>query len=648
MNILKLTHQKTFRTTLIALFAIILNITATITARAELKPKFDKLDLYNTISTQPVIEVAAEDKEWVKVTTQTLKVSTSYYVSLKKGKLMSIIALYDLYPLSKVRHTDGKWRKGTFGFEITNAQMGVLKNSAVTACNNLKKNGARTDETHNTYMPLPFKLFVRAKRVGNQATKTVPGKISAKIVCKKAPKLVEISHLDVKYDKDTNKCPIQGVVQVGFRTNRNDKIHFTLGHMSRGLHQKEYTVQPFMIDGQYVATKRIDLTIDSNTEYVSVKLKDGSSSKRWIATGNRRIECPPLKILSVWMNHKVLKPGYCPGKFDRTITITTNAPGHVRYKVKGVTASSPHAGEASGGRTRLEGNQYVYRSNSSATYNKPIDVELMAEIENHNANSGWMKLKADCVGTEKITMAFLDFKSPQCPRGAQAIAKIEADAPGPIAYKLDCASELKSWNFEGVAEAKASGGKFIAGLGHRLDINKSQHINCALKRQTINGPKLIALKGNKFQCVKKNPDIGDGPGSYKPETPVSHSDDDNDKPIKDPGHRQPTCKTILKKHCKTTPVKKCKKVVLKDCKTVPKTTCKVNKKKVCKRVPKRVCKKFRGKMVCKTKWKTKCNVVKDKVCKTTTKKKCTRKVVNKCGISLKKTCTKTPIKICRR
>lgn len=613
-------------------------------ARAELKPKFDKLQLYSTIGSQPVIVVEAEDKLWTRVSTNVLNVSTHYYVSLKKGKLLTISAIYGNFPIAKVRHTSGKWRKGTFRFEIPKNQFGTVENYAINACNELKKNGARTDKDHTTHIGLPFNLFVRAERVGNQAAKTVAGNISAKVICKKAPKLVEISHLNVKYDKTTNKCPIKAVVEVGFNTNRDDKIHFTLGHMNRGLHQTEHTVQPFMISGQYVATKRIELTIDKNTDYVQIKLKDGGEYKRWTAAGKNRVKCPPMKVTSVWLKHKILEPGFCPGRFERTVTINTNAPDPVRYEIIASTGNVPYSGEKGGGVPTLEGNQYVYRSKSTATYNKPIDLELMAKIENHNANSGWMQLKAACVQPQKTTLAFLDFKAPQCPRGAMAVAQIEADAAGPIAYQLDCASEVKSWSFGGIAEAKPTNGKFIAGLGHRLDITKNQKVACALKRKSINGLKIIALGGHQFQCVKKNPDIGEGPSGLKDKPKPTHH---VKEPVVDLGIPEPQCRRIWKKSCKTTPVVKCKKVTSKDCKMVPKRKCKTIKDRQCKRVPKRECKIFRGNKVCKTVWKTKCKTVKKKQCKTIQVKKCNVKTKRKCETVNKKSCTRKQIRVCR-
>lgn len=618
-------------------------------AKAELKPVYDKLQLYSTLHGTPTIEVAAKGKDWTDVTTDKINVKTAYYVSLKKGKIITISALYEHYPIGKSRHPGGgKWRKGEFSIEMTSAQFGPLKYHAINACNVLKKNGARTDEQHTTYIPIPFRLFVRAERVGNQSTKTVPGNVQAKIICKKAPVQLEISHLDLVIKSSSNKCPKDGEVEVGFKTNRGDKIAFRLEHANRGLHTTYHTAQPFLISGQYVATKRIKLTVDKNTDYIRIRLQNGNGSKTWYATGANKITCPPLKILSVWMTQKTLTPGSCPGKFERKITVTTNGPDSFGYKVVAPSGTPAYSGEgADAVRAKLEGNKYVFTTTSTATYNEPLDFDRMAIIKNHPANSGWVKLKADCVKQEEVKMAVLDVKTPKCEREARIIAQIQTDSPGEMAYQLDCASQVKSWSFKGIVKAKLEKGKYYTGIGHPLDISKTQHVNCALKRKTLTGHKLIALKGHKFQCVKTNPDVAGGPDGIvseshaqpkKPATVIIHELEDN----------SPKCKIRWRKQCDTKPVKKCQKVVKNTCKKLPEKTCKIKLTKSCKRVQKRICKEFRGKKVCKTKWVKKCTPERKKICKVTFKKKCERTRTNKCKVTHKKTCKRVPQKICRR
>lgn len=212
-----------------------LSILVTSGARAELRPVFDELKLFNSAATMPTIEVEAEGKDWVAVSTEILHVTTNYYVSLKRGDIVTISARYADSAITKSRHPGGgKRRWGEFAFEIPKSEMGVLTHFAIDACNQKKKSGARTDEVQTAFVQLPFKLFVRAERFSNQSSKTVDGSVQAKVVCKKAPKQLEISHLDVEV-ADTNSCPKTAIVNVGFQTNRGDRINFTLEHMNRGL-----------------------------------------------------------------------------------------------------------------------------------------------------------------------------------------------------------------------------------------------------------------------------------------------------------------------------------------------------------------------------------------------------------------------------
>jgi hypothetical protein len=176
---------------------------------------------------------------------------------------------------------------------------------------------------------LGFKLFVGAGRGGNPATKFVDGQVQAKVICKQAPKLVEISHLAVKVDNSTEACPKSAVVQVSFSTNRDDRIDFTLEHVNHGrLSITEHFVQPFQIGGQYTASKLIDLIVDSNTTYVEVRLKDGSDARRWRPTGPQGIACPrAFKVTSLWLSYDVKDKDTCPKKMVEKVTGKATAPG---------------------------------------------------------------------------------------------------------------------------------------------------------------------------------------------------------------------------------------------------------------------------------------------------------------------------------
>ena len=137
-------------------------------AQAELKPVFDELLLYNSPATLPTIEVEAEGQDWTRVSTETLHVTTNYYVSLKKGDILTIAATPGP-GISQTRFPGGgKRRWGEFRFELSKIS---YEGRAILACNQTKQSDANTNGIHTTYVDLGFKLFVGAGRVGNPATK---------------------------------------------------------------------------------------------------------------------------------------------------------------------------------------------------------------------------------------------------------------------------------------------------------------------------------------------------------------------------------------------------------------------------------------------------------------------------------------------
>src|SRR5262245_14849435 len=80
-------------------------------ARAELRPVFDDLKLYNSPATLPTIEVEAEGQDWTKVSTETLHVTTNYYVSLRRGDIVTISGIFDYWPIVQSRHPGGGRRR---------------------------------------------------------------------------------------------------------------------------------------------------------------------------------------------------------------------------------------------------------------------------------------------------------------------------------------------------------------------------------------------------------------------------------------------------------------------------------------------------------------------------------------------------------
>jgi hypothetical protein len=475
-------------------------------AHAELKPVFDKLLLYNSPATLPTIEVEAEGKDWTRVRTETLHVRTSYYVSLEKGDI-SIIIASPSPEISQSRSPDGgKRRWGEFSFQLTNENFG---NRAILACNREKESGADTSGTHTTYVDLGFKLFVTATRAGNFADRSVDGQVQAKVICKKAPKLVEISHFAVKLDDTSDSCPKKAVVQVGFSTNRNDRIDFTLAHMNAGtLSTSEHFVQPFQIGGQFTATKLIDLVVDSNTAYVEIGLKDGSDSRRWRPLDPQGISCPrALKVTSLWLIYDVENEDTCPKKVREKVTGKATAPGKAPFEIKTQTGLVVHSGMAD---FKLKGTEYVAEfGRDKLAFNNAFESEMMAQIKSQpSANSGWVRLKVDCLEALSGKLTLQSLGATSCK--GEALVAIHTNGTGELPYELECGPG-KSWQRKVTVTANKIGVDKV-----RFDVTNNEQVTCVLRTRIGGALKSLDGASKTFQCHKP---IDTGTSDFTPELP---------------------------------------------------------------------------------------------------------------------------------
>jgi hypothetical protein len=367
---------------------------------------------------------------------------------------------------------------------------------AVFACNENKPSGANTDATHTIYAPLRFKLFVGAGRVGNPGTKLVDGNVQAKIVCKKAPKLVEISHLAVRVDNSTDTCPKNAVVEVGFKTNRDDRVNFTLDHMNAGvLSTSEHFAQPFQIGGQYTASKLIDLIVDSNTEYVEVRLNDGSDSRRWRPSGplGTLITCArAFKVTSLWLTYDVEDKDTCPKKVVEKVTGKATAPGHAPFEIKTQDGLVVHSGTAD---FKLKGTEYAAEIKRDKLSMNAFNSDMMALIKTQpDANSGWVRLKVECVDALSGKLTLQSLGATSCK--GEALVAIHTDGAGKLPYELECGPG-KSWQRKVTADANKIGVDKV-----QFDVTNNEQVTCALRARLGGVVKPLDGASMTFQCHK--------------------------------------------------------------------------------------------------------------------------------------------------
>ncbi len=493
-------------------------------AEAKLRPLFDQLLLYNSPATLPTIEVEAEGEKWTRVSTETFHVTTHYYVSLKKGDITRISAMLG-FDIAQSRFPGGgKRRWGDFTFQLTGAH---VAGPAIAACNNNKASGDHTDGTHTVYVDLGFKLFVGAQRAGNTATQLVDGQVQAKVICKKAPKFVEIGNLAVEVDNSTDTCPKNALVKVGFKTNRDDRIDFTLEHMNAGTATtSEHFAQPFKIGGKFTASQRIDVVVDSNTEYIEVRLKDGSDSKRWRANGaaGTPINCPrAFKVTSLWLSYAVEDKNTCPKKVVEKVTGKATAAGKAPFEIKTQSGLVVHSGVAD---FKLKGTDYVAEfGRDKLVFSNAFESDMMALIKGQSANSGWVGLKVDCLDAVSGKLTLNRLKATSCQ--GEALVAIHTNGAGKLPYELECGPG-KSWQRKVKAMANKIGVDKV-----KFDVTNNEQVTCVLRTRIGGKLKPLGSASMTFQCHKPA-DVG-ASNDLAPETrPDGQRPDKPSKVVIDP------------------------------------------------------------------------------------------------------------------
>ena len=212
-----------------------------------------------------------------------------------------------------------------------------------------------------------------------------------------------------------------------------------------------------------------------------------------------KVTCPPFKVFSTWLKYEVAKTPYCSKQVVETVTFKATRPGFIPYRIKIQGGAVAHEGVTF---AKFKDDEYVAKVTRTLTMNE-FDKDMIAEVKNDPAaNSGWTRLKVDCLDVAGATLTLRDENGPSCTRGETAAIAIRTDLEGPVPYRLDCTGGR---SFTGTAVAHKTGsGTFIGVDTRKLAISKTEQINCALKT-TINGKtKIVALRGHSYQCVKRN------------------------------------------------------------------------------------------------------------------------------------------------
>ena len=232
-----------------------------------------------------------------------------------------------------------------------------------------------------------------------------------------------------------------------------------------------------------------------------------------------------IKLFLTTYSHAYSQPN--PGtkckKVKLLVRLNASKKGSVRFKLwknvggtmtsKVIDAWAAHDG--SGG-FKAEHSEWI--SVNKTTYVQAKAEEMVnpiglstpwEDITLHCTGAGGEGLTTDLPGgddplppTQKLTgdFSFIDNGGTKCPRQGKALINFIPLGPQNVHYSLDCLHG----HFSGVAQTVPDGkGGYVAPALVSFDIDKTLHAKCALKSVAPGKPKVHALKGHLFQCVKR-------------------------------------------------------------------------------------------------------------------------------------------------
>jgi hypothetical protein len=304
-------------------------------------------------------------------------------------------------------------------------------------------------------------------------------------------------NVDIRAKQKGDTCPKDSEVTAYIDYDRPTTARFWI--VRNGRRGKKFTVKSREISLAGKTWHRVErmqsYKLDPGISRFQVEVEGGSKSKSKVLN----VTCPPFKVFSTWLKYEVAKTPYCPKQVKETTTFKTTQPGSIPYRIKVQGGLVAHEGITL---AKREGDAYVAKVTRTLSMNE-FDKDMMAEVKgDSSANSGWTRLKVDCLDVVGATLTLRDKNGPSCKRQEKAAIAIRTDLEGPVPYRLDCTGGR---SFTGTAAAyKTGNGKFIGVDMRKLAITKTEHINCALKTTIKGNTKIVALRGHKYKCVNRN------------------------------------------------------------------------------------------------------------------------------------------------
>ena len=253
--------------------------------------------------------------------------------------------------------------------------------------------------------------------------------------------------------------------------------------------------------GRYLVERVEYYYLDPGKHDFRVEVIGGTRGTVQSSVETIRVKCPPFKVTSAWLTYDVGKKSTCKKQVKEKLKAKATRPGNAPFEIKTQGGLVVHSGTLEFARKGME---YVAVSKRKLQMGA-FDSDMMGLIDDGSgANTGWTRLKVDCLNVLSGNLELRKFKPTSCK--GEAAMSVRTDMPGTVKYWLTCTGERRSW--EGKIDVHKTGANTYVGVDRvQFDVQNNEHVNCAFKQFIDGKTTLLDMAGETFQCVKPT-DVG--------------------------------------------------------------------------------------------------------------------------------------------
>ncbi len=300
-----------------------------------------------------------------------------------------------------------------------------------------------------------------------------------------APKPVSV---DIRVAQKSNSCPKDAEVTAFIDYEKPMTGRFQVVHNGKPGQTLEIKAREVSLAGKtWYRIERLErYALDPGKHDFQIKVIGGGESP----TKSLDVDCPSFKVTSAWLTYDVESKDTCPKKVVEKATFKANGPGSAPFEIKTQGGLVVHSGTA---KFERKGTDYVAEARRNLSLGA-FDSEMMALIKNDVANSGWTKLKVDCVDALSGKLTLQGLGATSCK--GEALVAIHTDGAGDLPYELECGPG-KSWQRTVTAHANKIGVDKV-----RFDVTNNEQVTCALRTRIGGVLKPLDGASMTFACHK--------------------------------------------------------------------------------------------------------------------------------------------------